>query len=167
MITVGGNVIATVPEKYTLKDIGTPTSITSEQQYDSYVEHLLALESKGRLSREEESYAKILTAFINDWDETHNPIGDASPIEVLNTLIDANNLRQKDLVSIFGSESIVSEVLHQKRPLTVGYITKLSKRFKLSPAVFFPEPRVIWPRKRTAIKRINRQGGRRSSFGGE
>jgi antitoxin component HigA of HigAB toxin-antitoxin module len=44
-------------------------------------------------------------------------VGDASPVEVLRTLMDANGLRQKDLVPIFGSESVVSEVLYKKRDL--------------------------------------------------
>ena len=48
-----------------------------------------------------------------------------------------NDLRQKDLVPIFGSESIVSEVLHKKRALYKNHIEKVSKRFKVSPAVFF------------------------------
>jgi HTH-type transcriptional regulator/antitoxin HigA len=51
--------------------------------------------------------------------------------------MDANDLRQKDLVPIFGSESIVSEVSHKKRDLTKTHIEKLSKRFNVSPAVFF------------------------------
>ena len=66
------------------------------------------------------------------------PIADAQhPLEVLRTLMDANDLRQKDLVPIFGSESIVSEVLHKKRGLNKTHIEKLSKRFNVSPAVFF------------------------------
>jgi len=51
--------------------------------------------------------------------------------------MDANDLRQKDLVSIFGSESIISEVLHKKRDLNETHIKKLSRRFNFSPAVFF------------------------------
>jgi plasmid maintenance system antidote protein VapI len=72
----------------------------------------------------------------------------ASPIEVLKTLMDANDLRQKDLVPIFGTESIVSEVLHQKRALTVNHIIGLSQRFNVSPAVFFSERKIVVPRKR-------------------
>src|SRR5260370_34225472 len=56
---------------------------------------------------------------------------------MLRKVMDANNLRQKDLVPIFGSESIVSEVLHKKRALNKTHIEKLSKRFHVSPAVFF------------------------------
>jgi len=51
--------------------------------------------------------------------------------------MEANELRQKDMVPIFGSESIVSEVLHKKRALSKTHIEKLSKQFKVSPAVFF------------------------------
>ena len=42
-----------------------------------------------------------------------------------------------DLAAIFGSESIVSEVLHKKRDLSKTHIEKLSKRFHVSPAMFF------------------------------
>lgn len=141
--------IATVPERYTLKHIPAPTRITSERQYDEYAETLMRLDDKAEkthLNHQEESYAKILLAFIEEWDERHNPIDDASPIEVLETLIEANNLRQKDLVPIFGTESIVSEVLHQKRALTVDHIVGLSQRFNVSPAVFFAEHKIVLPK---------------------
>ena len=50
--------------------------------------------------------------------------------------MEANGLRQKDLAPIFGSESIVSEVLRKKRNLNKTHIEKLSQRFNVSPAVF-------------------------------
>jgi HTH-type transcriptional regulator / antitoxin HigA len=74
---------------------------------------------------------------IEAYEEEHHSVPDASPVEVLRTLMDANDLRQKDLASVFGSESIVSEVLHKKRDLNKTHIEKLSKRFRVSPAVFF------------------------------
>jgi HTH-type transcriptional regulator / antitoxin HigA len=129
--------IATVPEKYTIKDIGVPKIITSEKQYDLYAETLFQLESQSRLTLEEESYAKILMNFIAEYDEAHHPIRKASPVEILRTLMDANNLRQKDLAPIFGSESVVSEILGKKRDLNKSHIQKLSKRFSVSPAIFF------------------------------
>lgn len=49
----------------------------------------------------------------------------------------ANNLKQKDLAPLLGSESIVSEVLYGKRELNKQHIEKLSQRFKVSPALFF------------------------------
>ncbi|PYU71387.1 MAG: hypothetical protein DMG49_09430 [Acidobacteria bacterium] len=73
---------------------------------------------------------------IEAYEEEHYSIPDASPVEVVRTVMEANDLRQKDLVPIFGSESIVSEVSHKKRDLNRTHIEKLSKRFNVSPAVF-------------------------------
>ncbi len=53
-------------------------------------------------------------------------------------LINERQLRQKDLIPIFKTESIVSDILNEKRQLTVRHIQELAGFFNLSPAVFFP-----------------------------
>jgi HTH-type transcriptional regulator / antitoxin HigA len=125
-----------VPEKYAL-DVSSPAPIISERQHELYLSVLDRLASKGNPTAEEEKYAQVLMTLIEAYEEEHHPIPDASPVEVLRALIDAHDLRQKDLATIFGSESIVSEVLHKKRELNKAHIEKLSKRFNVSPAVFF------------------------------
>jgi len=126
----------TVSDKYTL-EVSSPTPITSERQHREYLSVLDKLASKDNPTDEEEKYAEVLMALIEAYEEEHHSVPDASPVDVLRTLMDANDLRQKDLASIFGSESIVSEVLHRKRGLNKAHIEKLSKRFNISPAVFF------------------------------
>ena len=125
-----------VPEKYAL-EVSSPAPITSERQHEEYLSVLDKLANKENPTRDEEKYAAVLITLIEAYEEEHDSIPDASPVEILRTLMDANNLRQKDLVPIFGSESIVSEVLHRKRDLNRAHIEKLSKRFHVSPAVFF------------------------------
>jgi HTH-type transcriptional regulator/antitoxin HigA len=125
-----------VPEKYAL-EVGSPTPITSARQHEEYLSVLDKLASKEKPTTEEEKYAEVLMTLIEAYEEEHHSIPDASPVEVLRTLMDANDLRQKDLAPIFGSESIVSEVLHKKRDLNKTHIEKLSRRFNVSPAVFF------------------------------
>lgn len=125
-----------VSEKYAL-EVGSPTPIASERQHEEYLSVLDKLASKANPTSEEEKYAEVLITLIEAYEEEHHSIPDASPLEVLRALMDANDLRQKDLVPIFGSESIVSEVLHKKRGLNKAHIEKLSKRFQISPAVFF------------------------------
>jgi HTH-type transcriptional regulator / antitoxin HigA len=58
-------------------------------------------------------------------------------LAILAELMSANGLREKDLVPLFGAESIVSEVLSGKRELNKNHIERLSKKFKVSPALFF------------------------------
>jgi HTH-type transcriptional regulator / antitoxin HigA len=129
-------IMIAVPEKYTL-EVSSPTPITSERQHEQYLSVLDKLASKDNPTSEEEKYAEVLMTLIEAYEEGHHAIPDASPVEVLRMLMDANGLRQKDLVSIFGSESIVSEVLHKKRDLNKTHIEKLSKRFHISRAAFF------------------------------
>ena len=112
-------------------------AITSERQHEQYLSVLDKLASKDNPTTEEEKYAEVLMTLIEAYEEKHHSIPGASPVEVLRTLMDANSLRQKDLVPIFGSESIVSEVLHKKRDLNKTHREKLGKRFSVSPAVFF------------------------------
>ena len=125
-----------VSDKYAL-EVGAPMPITSERQHQEYLAVLDRLASKERPSSDEEKYAEVLITLIEAYEEVHHAIPEASPVEVLRALMEANDLRQKDLAPILGTESIVSEVLHGKRELNKGQIEKLSKRFRVSPAVFF------------------------------
>lgn len=126
----------TVAPRYSI-DVSMPVPITSERQHAEYLSVLDKLANKERLTREENQYAQVLMALIEAYEEQNHPLRDASPVEVLRTLMEANGLRQKDLVPIFGSESIVSEILNGKRDINKNHIEKLSRRFHLSPAVFF------------------------------
>jgi len=130
-------VIANVIEKDTLDGIAAPKVITSEAQNERYIAVLLELEKKERLSAKEREFAELLTVLIEAYEDERYPIRAASPVEVLAELMEANNLKQKDLAPLLGSESVVSEVLRGKRELNKHHIQRLSERFNVSPAVFF------------------------------
>jgi HTH-type transcriptional regulator / antitoxin HigA len=134
--------IATAIEKYIFTDTGAPRVITSEAQHELYVSALLELDRRSQLTAAERNFAELLTLLIEAYEEKHHSIRSASPVEVLQELLLANDLRQKDLVPQLGSESVVSEILSGKRELNKNHIEKLSKRFNVSPEVFFLAPRV-------------------------
>jgi HTH-type transcriptional regulator/antitoxin HigA len=75
---------------------------------------------------------------IQDFEKRTYKVDAATPIDVIEELMAANKLKNKDLVGIFPTESVVSEILSGKRGLTVEHIKRLSERFNVSPAVFFP-----------------------------
>lgn len=129
--------IATIDKKYVTKEIAAPKVITSARQYDEYVTALAELESSRDLSAAEENFAELLTLLIEAYEDKNYRVPDSSPVDVLRELMAANNLRQKDLAQLLGSESVVSEVLSGKRDLNKGQIERLSRKFHISPAVFF------------------------------
>ncbi|MFZ0885503.1 MAG: hypothetical protein WAN14_19025 [Candidatus Acidiferrales bacterium] len=124
-----------VPEKYAL-EVSSPTPVTSERQHEVYLSVLDKLASTENPTSEEEKYAEVLITLIEAYENEHHSVPDASPAEVLRALMDANNLRQKDLVPFIGPESVVSEVLRGHRALNRNHIERLSKRFQVSPEVF-------------------------------
>jgi HTH-type transcriptional regulator/antitoxin HigA len=61
---------------------------------------------------------------------------DVRGVDALLHLMEENDLKQVDLVDMFGTKSIASEVLTGKRRLTFGHVRELSARFGLPADVF-------------------------------
>ena len=114
-----------------------PHVIHSDNELAEYTEHLLDLTAKARPTRAEANDIELLTVLIENYENAHYPIPDASPVDVLRFLIEQNGLTQRDLIPEMGNAATVSLVLSGKRPLTREHIEKLSARFHVSPAVFF------------------------------
>ncbi|WP_242055399.1 MULTISPECIES: helix-turn-helix domain-containing protein [Nostocales] len=115
-----------------------PRPIKSDEDFEKTQKIIDKLLDKGELGEEEEDYLNILGMLIHEYEEQQDLVPDIYGIELLKVLVEELNLKQKDLVPIFKTESIVSDVLKGKRKLTVEHIQKLGEFFKVSPAVFFP-----------------------------
>lgn len=125
-------------EYATLLSQTMPAVIHSEKENERCIAMLEALDRKHeRLTAAERRLAELLTVLIEDFEEKNYALKAARPAEVLRELMQANELKQKDLLEIFGTPSIISEVLREKRSLTVEHIRKLSRRFNVSPEIFF------------------------------
>lgn len=73
--------------------------------------------------------AKMLTKAIVEYEEAtdEKPPIEADAIDIIRHIMDAQGLRQVDLIPYIGSKSVVSEVLNRKRSLTLEMVRKLSK----------------------------------------
>jgi HTH-type transcriptional regulator/antitoxin HigA len=115
-----------------------PRPITSEEELELTQNMIDQLLDQGKLSQDEKDYLNVLGALVYEYEQQQEPIPDIYGVELLKSLIEDNELRQKDLVSIFKTESIVSDILNGKRELTKRHIEELAQFFHVSPAVFFP-----------------------------
>jgi HTH-type transcriptional regulator / antitoxin HigA len=131
-------VIATATKEYkALLAETAPRPIHTESENEVAIQQLEKLTEKRSPSSAERQLIELLTVLIEAFEEKHYSFEKrATRIEIMQELMEANNLKQKDLVGVFGTPSIVSEVLHGKRGLTVEHIKKLSQRFKVSPVLF-------------------------------
>jgi len=110
--------------------------IRDDAHLDAAVAVIDRLLDKGDRSPAEEMYLDALTDLVETYEETHVRIPVRSGVDALRFLMEANDLRQVDLVPVLGRKSLVSEVLGGKRPLALTHIKKLADYFRVSPAVF-------------------------------
>jgi HTH-type transcriptional regulator/antitoxin HigA len=117
---------------------GAPHLIRSEQQLEAYTKALYRLTSEARPSPAQLEAIELLTLLIERYEEERYALPNASPADVLRFLLSQHGLKQRDIAPEMGGESVVSEVLSGRRKLNATHIEQLSKRFHVSPAVFFP-----------------------------
>jgi HTH-type transcriptional regulator/antitoxin HigA len=117
--------------------MGAPRLIQSDEELEEYTEALFRLTERPDLTRNEERAIELLTILVERFESERYPVPDAEPVDVLRFLLTSNGLSQRDLVPELGSESTVSLVLSGRRQLNRDHIARLSKRFHVSPGVFF------------------------------
>lgn len=126
-----------------------PRPIKSEAEFiaaQKVVDTLL----DGEMTIEKRDYLNVLGMLIHEYEEKNVAIPDLEGVELLKALIQEFDLKQKDLVPIFKTESIASAILNKQRKFTVEHIEKLAKFFNISPAVFFPRsPQSLLDQKRS------------------
>jgi HTH-type transcriptional regulator / antitoxin HigA len=83
-------------------------------------------------------YLSAIIAFIEQFEKAEFAIGAATPEEVLAFLMEQHDLSQYDLAKDLGGQPVVSQILGGKRKLTRDHIERLSKRFGVTPATFYP-----------------------------
>lgn len=116
-----------------------PRSIKSESGYLAVQEVMDNILDKEELSEDEQDYLDILGLLVDDYEKQQQiNVPDIHGVELLEALIKERSLRQKDLVPIFKTESIVSAILNGHRKLTVEHIQGLAEYFHTSPSAFFP-----------------------------
>jgi HTH-type transcriptional regulator/antitoxin HigA len=116
---------------------GAPRLIHSDEELEEYTQALFTLTAKPDPTPEEEAAIELMTLLVERYEQERFPIPAADPAGVLRFLLEHNGLSQRDIAQELGSESTVSLILSGKRKLNRDHIARLSRRFKVSPAVFF------------------------------
>ncbi len=97
-----------------------PRPIHNAKQLVETMARIDQLVAKSRRTAAEDDYLALLSDMVDDWETKH---------------------------SIFGTDSIVSEVLAGKRGLQRRHIEQLAPFFHVSPAAFFPPTEPVRRRK--------------------
>ena len=104
--------------------------IKNEEDYTqtlNYIESLM--DAKPNTPQMDE--LEVLTTLVEAYEEHHYRIEAPDPIEAIKFRMEQEGLKQKDLVTIVGSKSRVSEILNRKRKLTIEMIRNLHKQLHI------------------------------------
>lgn len=113
-----------------------PKVIETDEEFDRMAERLEELDRKPNPTAEERALSGLLAKLIEDYDSFHHPLPEEPPYKLVLHLMERRGLRQTDLLPVFGSRSVASDVLNGKRELSKAHIRKLASLFHLSPALF-------------------------------
>lgn len=122
-----------------------PQPIKSRKMYRRYREAISILlweleaggldaVSRGAVRR----YLSAIIPFVEEYEKKEMSLGLATPEEMLKFFMEQHQLSQYDLADDLGGQSVVSDILRGKRKLSREHIERLSKRFAVTPATFFP-----------------------------
>ncbi|MGH9401887.1 MAG: helix-turn-helix domain-containing protein [Terriglobia bacterium] len=133
---------------------GAPHIIHSDEELAEYTKVLFGLTGKSDPTPEEEEAIELLTLLIERYESERYPVPDADAVDVLKFLLAQNGLSQRDIAAELGSESTVSLVLSGKRRLNRSHIERLSRRFHVSPSLFFGDMLQRLKRRRGAVSKV-------------
>jgi HTH-type transcriptional regulator / antitoxin HigA len=113
----------------------TPKTEAELKRADAEVGRLLR-KGYDKLSAEEQRLLALLSRLIEDYENRTFPAPTSPPHQTLQFLMEQNNLRQADLVEIFGSRGRVSEAVNGVRAISKAQAKSLGEFFKVSPDLF-------------------------------
>lgn len=113
-----------------------PKVIESEKELDSMTKKLEALTFKPDPLPEEEILARLLTKLVEAYEDERHPIPDAAPQDTLLFLMEQHEMKQADLLDVFGSRSVASDVVNGKRSISKAQAKKLAEKFHTSATIF-------------------------------
>ncbi|MCW0483505.1 helix-turn-helix domain-containing protein [Gaoshiqia sediminis] len=111
------------------------TIIKNEEQYNEYCNTLEELLVKGDRTLTDE--IELLTLLIEKWDSENSSFDELTPVELLKSLMEENNLKAVDLARILNlSKGTVSKILNCQKGLSKETIRRLSDHFKVNQEAF-------------------------------
>jgi HTH-type transcriptional regulator/antitoxin HigA len=115
-----------------------PAVIETEKENELMIERISGLLDKGErnLTREEKKLLTLLVHLVEDFESKHYELDASTPLSVLQELMAARDLKPKDLWSVLGSKSTVSQILNGNRGISKAQAKLLANFFHVSSALF-------------------------------
>ena len=102
------------------------------ERLSAMLQELDGEQEKRELNAEELEIQELLALLVTEYEDRVVADPDDSPLETLKSLMEDHGLRAVDLVEVFGSPAVASQVLNGHREISKSHARRLADRFKLS-----------------------------------
>ena len=112
-----------------------PRRIQTQEEHErlsAMLEELDGEQAERELDAEELEIQELLALLVTEYEDRVVADPDDSPLETLKSLMEDHGLRAVDLVEVFGSPAVASQVLNGHREIRKSHARRLADRFKLS-----------------------------------
>src|SRR5450759_137130 len=114
-----------------------PAVIRTEEENERLIAELEQFDKRyDELTPEEREYSELLTVLIEAFEDANSALAGSTSDSRLRRLMQAHGLRQRDLLDVFGSRGIASEVVSGKRAISKAQAKKLAELFHVPADLF-------------------------------
>jgi len=114
-----------------------PAVIRSEDENERLIAEFEDLDRRhDELSPEEREYSELLAVLIEAFEDANYALEGSTPDSRLRSLMEEHGLRQRDLLGVFGSRGLASEVVSGKRAISKAQSRKLAELFHVPADLF-------------------------------
>jgi len=113
-----------------------PKLIANEREFDRMALTLERLAFRPDPSPEETALAELVARLVQDYDDRRHPLPALPPDAMIRFLMEQRGLRQADLLPVFGSRSVASDVVSGKREPSKTHVRKLAEFFQVPAELF-------------------------------
>ncbi|MBP2557699.1 HTH-type transcriptional regulator/antitoxin HigA [Neorhizobium galegae] len=116
-------------------DIDSVRTLIDEAEYEAALKAARPyFENEPDAGTIEAAHFDALVLLIEEYEAKHYPIAQASPVEVLKSVMEANNYTRADLIEIVGSKSRAADLLNGRREINLDQIRKISRAWHIPAA---------------------------------
>jgi HTH-type transcriptional regulator / antitoxin HigA len=107
-------------------------TLQSEDEYNAALDEVRPyFENEPDEGSDEAAHFDALVLLIEQYEANHYAIPTASPVDVIKSVMVANNYSRADLVAVIGSKARAADLLNGKREINLDQIRKLSKEWNI------------------------------------
>jgi len=112
-----------------------PRAIRSDRENERLIALMERIDTSPRPTAEEKALSELIAVLVEEYERRYD-LGPANPVDALKSLMEDRGVRQRDLIPVFGSSSVVSDVLNGKREISKQHARRLAEYFSAPVGIF-------------------------------